>query len=139
MLKKVEGGGSRMDDPEYVKKEGKEYIWHEMGFFTNWKRCTNSNGEEDNILRILCVDTPDEMPGRLKELLQEQHEDRSGEAVNFADPLALHSVLLNKVILLLDVAVWRVRDRVRDIEKVGLHGSIADWSKHPVAQDAYKS
>ncbi|KAH7016339.1 uncharacterized protein B0I36DRAFT_388959 [Microdochium trichocladiopsis] len=119
MLRKVDGGGTRAADPEYVKDIAKDYVWHEMGFFTSWKNGRDSTGNDDSTLRILCVDTPDEMPKRIKELLEERQQDRPGEAARFADPLALHGVLLDKTIMLSDIAVWRVRDRVREIEQRG--------------------
>ena len=105
MVSGVATKASRDEEPEYTKAGGKPYIWFEMGFFTRWDypdRCT-----------VLCIDTPFDMPEKLKSrLLREQ------SLLNFCDPFAMHVPLIDQIILLYDVSVWRVRDPVRDIEKV---------------------
>jgi hypothetical protein len=45
---------------------------------------------------------------------------RSISPVNFQDPFAMHTDLLDQMILYYDVAVWRVRDPVREAEKVSV-------------------
>ncbi|KAH7028036.1 uncharacterized protein B0I36DRAFT_328494 [Microdochium trichocladiopsis] len=122
MVSKVPGGGKRGIEPEYVKPPKKDYIWHEMGFYTFWGKQPGQNGQEETVLRILCVDTPDDMPESIKALLDEHSGSQGGLELN--DPFALHSALLDKIIVLQDVAVWRVRDQVRVIEKSRDHTSV---------------
>lgn len=116
MVSRAAKDEKRPNDPEYATDPNKDYKWYEMGFFTFWEKTAGERGVDKVILRVLCVDTPHDMPASLKQLLEARHKPE--EAIKFDDPLALHGVLLDKIVLLLDIAVWRVRDRVRDIEKV---------------------
>lgn len=104
MVSVVTTKASRDEEPGYTKAGGKPYIWFEMGFFTRWDypdRCT-----------VLCIDTPFDTPEKLKSRLLRE------SLLNFCDPFAMHIPLIDQIILLYDVSVWRVRDPVRDIEKV---------------------
>jgi len=97
--------GSRDEEPEYVPKNSKkDYMWFEMGFFTRWER--------PDRCRVLCIDTPEKLQSRLETVLREQ------SPLKFSDPFAMHVPLIDQIILLYDVSVWRVRDPVRKIEKV---------------------
>ena len=116
MVRKAPKDEKRPNDPEYATDTKKDYKWYEMGFFTFWKKITVDGGVDKIVLRVLCVDTPQDMPESLKQLLGARQQSEG--TMNVHDPLVLHGVLLDKIILLLDIAVWRVRDRVRDIEKV---------------------
>lgn len=74
-----------------------------MGFFTHWDRFRSC--------RVLCVDTPEELQQGLKTILQKQ-------PLNFGDPLSMHVPLIDRIIELYDISVWRLRDPIRQIEKV---------------------
>lgn len=116
MVSKAPKDEKRPNDPEYATDLKNDYKWYEMGFFTSWEKTIGEGGVDKVILRVLCVDTPHDMPARLKQLLEARHQSEG--AIKIDDPLALHGVLLDRIVLLLDIAVWRIRDRVRDIEKV---------------------
>jgi hypothetical protein len=92
------------DGPEYVPLAGKDYIWFEMGFFTCW--------DSQDQVRVVCVDTPPDLPSNLQTALEKQ------APVEFKDPFSLHRYLIDQMIILYDISVWRVRDPVRIIEKV---------------------
>ena len=84
----------------------KPYKWYEMGFFTRW--------DHGGRCRVLCIDTPKQLQlGLKKTLLREQ--------LNFGDPFAMHVPLIDRIILLCDLSVWRVRHPVRKIEKVSIY------------------
>jgi hypothetical protein len=88
-----------------------EYKWYEMSFFTRW----DSNGHG----RVLCIDTPDDMPEALKRSL-ESGGGNSPE-LNPQDPYFLHIPVIDQVLLQYTISVWRVRNPIRNIEKVCLH------------------
>ncbi len=105
MIKKV------VDDPhergpEYVTGK-KDYKWFEMSFFTRWDSPTTS--------QALCVDTPPDFPAELKKLL-----DNRLQSVDFRDPFAMHANLVDQIVVYTDISVWRVRDPVRQLEKVSI-------------------
>lgn len=102
MVKKVNGPTD--DDPEYVTGL-KDYKWFEMTFFTRWGF--------SNISQVLCIDTPPNFPEELKKLL-----NKRAQPVNFRDPFAMHAHLVDQIIVLADISVWRVRDPVRELERV---------------------
>lgn len=85
-------------------EDGKGFKWYEMGFFTQW--------DKSGHCRVMCIDTPI----RLRLELQKALRNLSTE-LNFCDPFALHTHLLDQIILLYDTSVWRVRDPVRKVEK----------------------
>jgi hypothetical protein len=86
-------------------QDRKAYLWHEMGFFTRW--------DSPSSCRVLCIDTPEELQSGLTTALQKQ-----SLALDFKDPFTMHAPLIDQIILLYDLSVWRVRDPVRAIEKV---------------------
>jgi hypothetical protein len=95
------------EELEYVKSleaKKKGYVWFEMGFFTFWNK--------ENC-QALCVDTPDDLPKRLKGAL----EKRSSQ-LEFRDPFAMHADLLDQIILYYEISAWRIRDPVRKLEEV---------------------
>lgn len=94
-------------EPEYVKgAEAKKrgYIWFEMGIFTFWN---------EKSCKFLCVDTPYDLPNKLKGALQ-----RRPSHVEFRDPFAMHTDLIDQIILYYEISAWRVRDPVRKLEQV---------------------
>lgn len=98
------------DAPEFAPPGGEPYVWSEMGFFTRWDapgRC-----------RVLCVDTPRFLQTELLIALNKQLP--AAIAATLRDPLALHRPLIEQVLVLYDISVWRIRDQVRQIEKVPL-------------------
>ena len=84
--------------------DGKDYLWYEMGFFTRW------NGP--NACRILCIDTPPEMPEQLHVILN------AAPKLELRDPFAMLRPLLDEVVKCCDDNTWRVAKRVRAVEKV---------------------
>ena len=104
MIKKV-GDDPHEGGPEYVVPGGKDYKWFEMSFFTRW--------DSPNTSQILCVDTPPDFPVELKKLL-----DNRPHPVDFRDPFAMHANLVDQIVVYTDISVWRVRDPVRQLEKV---------------------
>lgn len=92
------------DGPEYATGK-KDYKWFETSFFTRW------DGEES--CQVLCVDTPPDFPDGLLDLLHKQ-----SSPLNFRDPFAMHANIVDQLVLHYDVSVWRVRDPVRQLEKV---------------------
>lgn len=97
---------SHDDGIEYTKGK-KDYMWFEMSFFTRW--------DYPNTCQVLCVDTPSDFPTELQKLLQKQVQP-----LDFRDPFAMHAGIVDQMIVHYDVSVWRVRDPVRQIEKVGI-------------------
>ena len=91
--------------PDYAKNE-KGYKWYEMSFFSHW----NDSGT----CQILCVDTPFDFRDQLQKLLEKQDQP-----LNFSDPFTMHTSLVDQIIVYADISVWRVRDPVRQLEKVG--------------------
>lgn len=110
MVRKVEEGPYE-EEPEYVtnpKAVKKGYVWFEMGIFTFW------DGQH---CRILCVDTPYDLPARLEAALNK----RPPSQVDIRDPFAMHTDLLDQIILYYEISVWRVRDPVRKLEEARSH------------------
>jgi hypothetical protein len=97
----------RNDEPEYTHA-GKDYIWFEMSFFTRW--------DYPDHCRVLCIDTPIGTPENLQLRLKTDLQKQS--PLKLSDPLAMHVPLIDQIILLYDVSVWRVRELVGLIEKV---------------------
>jgi len=90
--------------PEYVRN-GKGYIWFEMTFFTRW--------EYPNKCQVLCIDAPFDFPDELEKRLRNHIEP-----LNYGDPFSLHADLIDLMIVYSDISVWRVRDPIRELEKV---------------------
>ena len=61
----------------------------------------------------IIVGAPDELRKDLEDFLLE-HPD----SLNFTDPFAIHTPLIDRVIKMYDISVWSVRDLVRMVEKV---------------------
>ncbi|KAK5044426.1 hypothetical protein LTR84_011240 [Exophiala bonariae] len=85
-------------------EDGKGYIWYEMGLFTQWKKAGHS--------RALCIDAPEKLQSELQSALQSRDI-----TLNFSDPFALHTSILDQMFHLYDTSVWRVRNPVRKVEK----------------------
>lgn len=102
MVHKV-ASGPHEDGPEYAP--GKDYKWYEMTVFTRW--------DHPNKCQVLCVDTPFDFPEKLQELLHKQ-----ASPVDFKDPFGMHTSLVDQMIVYCDISVWRIRDPVRQLEKV---------------------
>ncbi|RCI15474.1 hypothetical protein L249_3536 [Ophiocordyceps polyrhachis-furcata BCC 54312] len=111
---------------ERCVQDGKDYFWHEMGFFTRWCHPRSS--------KILCVGTPTTFhDGLLREL-------DATPRLELRDPFSMLIPLLSHIVQLYDESTWRVRDKVREIEKtrgrhradfVGMH----DISRHAIHLD----
>ncbi len=91
--------------PEYVNSEKKGYQWYEMTVFARW----DSSGK----CQVLCIDVPFDFPTELHKSLQ-----RRTTPLESRDPFAMSIDLWDQIIVYYDVAVWRVRDPVRLLEKV---------------------
>ncbi|AEO53672.1 hypothetical protein MYCTH_2295331 [Thermothelomyces thermophilus ATCC 42464] len=122
MVKKVEED-AHDNDQEYVTSS-KGYKWFEMSFFTRW--------DHPNSSRILCVDCPPDFPDELLKLLRKRTEP-----LDFRDPYAMHTNLVDQLIVYADIAVWRVRDPVRLLEKYrmrtgAIFGPIHEMSRHAI-------
>ncbi|RYP36265.1 hypothetical protein DL767_003418 [Monosporascus sp. MG133] len=102
MVPKVGREVAHESGPEYVQDGGK-YIWYEMSFFTRW--------DYPDQCRILCIDTPEHLGSELQTALAQQ------PPLDFRDPLVMHRHLVDQIIVLYDISVWRVRDPVRQIER----------------------
>ncbi|KAK4129170.1 hypothetical protein N657DRAFT_676831 [Parathielavia appendiculata] len=123
MVKKVDDGPHE-NGAEYVTNMKKGYKWFEMSFFTRW--------EYPNTCQVLCVDTPPDMRSELQKLLETQDQP-----LDFRDPFAMHPCLVDQLIVYTDVAVWRVRDPVRLLEKTrmrtgAIFGPIHEVSRHAI-------
>lgn len=103
MVRKTPGDSSR-EGPEYVPEGSKDYRWFEMGIFTRW--------DYPDQCRILCVDIPPDLHSGLKETLPKH------SALDFKDPFIMQRYLIDRLIAFYDLSVWRLRDSVREIEKV---------------------
>ncbi|KAL1843474.1 hypothetical protein VTJ49DRAFT_1345 [Mycothermus thermophilus] len=102
------------DAPEYATGK-KDYKWFEMTFFSRWCRPTGSQGEGATA-QVLCVDTPFDFIDELKKLLEKDGQLQ----LDLRDPFALHTSLVDQVVVYADISVWRVRDPVRRLEKTRL-------------------
>ncbi|KAK4245657.1 hypothetical protein C7999DRAFT_42807 [Corynascus novoguineensis] len=121
MVKKVEQDPHEQG-PEYADEKG--YKWFEMTFFTRW--------DHPNSSQVLCVHVPSDFQFELK-----RHLEKRTEPLDFRDPYAMHVNLVDLVIFYTDVAVWRVRDPVRVLEKnrmgtSSIFGPIHEMSRHAI-------
>ena len=106
MVRRDEKKGTRKEDPEYVPDDEKNpYVWFEIGIFTFW--------DEEGMCKVLCVDAPSDMPTRLKTALQQRRSP-----LDFRDPFSMHTDLLDLIIVYYDISIWRIRDPIRNLEKV---------------------
>lgn len=83
-------------------KNKPKYFWYEMDFFACWDhlgRC-----------RVLCIDTPKELPSKLRDALQKAPPD-------IKDPFGLHVPLIDQIVKLYDNSIWSIRHPIRTIEK----------------------
>ncbi|KAK3335949.1 hypothetical protein B0T19DRAFT_408056 [Cercophora scortea] len=111
------------DGDEYTVNND-EYIWFEMTIFTRW--------DYPNKCRVLCVDIPPDFSAELQRTLQKR-----ATALDFRDPFAMHADLVDRMIIYSDIAVWRVRDPIRVLEKSRLRMGqifepIHDISRHAI-------
>jgi hypothetical protein len=115
MVRKVQEDPSEKEK-EYVpdekdkEKKRKDYTWFEMGIFTRW--------DDGAKCKVLCVDTPSDLPEKLEAALEKRPSH-----LNFQDPFAMHTDLLDQIMVYYDISVWRVRDPVRVREKVSVQRS----------------
>ena len=86
--------------------DGKDYLWYEMGIFTQWS--------EKNTCRILCTATPPEVRTELTKILTA----RAKPELKLRDPFAMLRPLLDEVIRCCDENTWRLSQQVRAVEKV---------------------
>ena|SRR2546421_12903828 len=93
-------------EEDITEREDIEYNWFEMGIFTRW---------DDGECKVLCVDTPDDLPEKLMVALEKRPF-----ALDFQDPFAMHADLLDQIIVYYDIAIWRVQNLVRKHEKVSV-------------------
>lgn len=129
------------NEPEYVPKTSKKgYEWFEMSVFTRWDSGLSVPGGSRKC-RVLCIDTPHDCPERLKDALVKKTPSRSKTEIAQAraDPFALHSDLLDIMIIYSDISVWRVRDPIRLLEKSRLSGHDLFGQIHDHARHAYHS
>ncbi|RDA85371.1 hypothetical protein CP532_6429 [Ophiocordyceps camponoti-leonardi (nom. inval.)] len=96
-----------LDPKESCEQDGKDYLWHEMGFFTRWCHPRSS--------KVLCVGTPATFHDRLRQELDKTPR------LELRDPFAMLIPLLSHIIELYDESTWRVRNKVRTIEKFTCH------------------
>src|SRR5215469_9121664 len=82
----------------------KDYMWYEMGIFTYW---------DFDCRRVLCIDTPVDLPEQIKAILEKQ-----ASPLEFGDPFAMFPPLIDQIVKLSDDSVWRFRPHIRYIEKV---------------------
>ncbi|KAH9209909.1 hypothetical protein DL95DRAFT_413483 [Leptodontidium sp. 2 PMI_412] len=83
--------------------DGKDYLWYEMGIFTQWS--------EKNTCRILCTATPPKVRTELTKILATEPK------LELRDPFAMLRPLLDEVIRCCDENTWRLSQQVRAVEK----------------------
>jgi hypothetical protein len=95
-----------------MRKVETEEIRHENGF-------EYTNGTDDSGYRWfeMTVLTHWDADGSSKVLLLAALAQRR-VPLDFRDPFALHAELWDQIIILYDISVWRMRDPVRELEKV---------------------
>jgi hypothetical protein len=103
---------SHEEEAEYVtdKKDEKGYIWFEMGIFTRW--------DDGAKCKVLCVNTPNDLPKKLEAALGKRPSH-----LDFRDPFAMHTDLLDQIIVYYEISIWRVRDPIRMLEEVSMQRS----------------
>jgi hypothetical protein len=83
--------------------DGHPYRWYEMGFFTHWNYLTPRICG----CKILCIDTPESLRGKLLQILQQSPD------MDFRDPFIMTSTLFDEIVKLYDDCIWRLRDQLR--------------------------
>lgn len=81
------------------------YSWFEMEVFVHWKAPDNC--------RIICIDTPKDFQDALLTALQES------PPLQMADACAMARHVVQQVVSVFEMTVWRLRDCVRSLEQVG--------------------
>ncbi|VBB72038.1 Putative protein of unknown function [Podospora comata] len=124
MVRKVENAHDNL--PEYATSGEKGYNWFETTIFTRW--------DYPDKHQVLIVDTPSDFPEQLICLLQKA--SLSGQ-INFHDPLAMHTSLIDQIIVYSDISVWRIRDPVRQMEKSrmrtgAIFSEVHEMSRHAI-------
>src|SRR3981081_2124483 len=72
-----------------------EYRWHEMTFFTQWV---------PGHTMFLCIGNPETLKtGLTASLIEEAH------SLDFSDPFSMHVPMMDQMIILYDMSVWKVR------------------------------
>ncbi|PFH58363.1 hypothetical protein XA68_13768 [Ophiocordyceps unilateralis] len=111
-------------DPEECRApDGNDYWWYEMGFFTSWCHPNSS--------KVLCVGTTSSFRDRLGAHLG------TAPLLELRDPFAMLIPLFGQIIELYNDSTWRVRNKVRTIEKTrGRHRAdfvaMHDVSRHAI-------
>ncbi|KAK0668340.1 hypothetical protein QBC41DRAFT_322163 [Cercophora samala] len=128
LIKMVRKVDSKHHDnlPEYVVDEKKGYRWFETTVFTRW--------DYPDKHQVLIVDTPLDFPDQLICLL---HKASASEKINFYDPLAMHTSLIDQIIVYSDISVWRIRDPVRQMERSrmrtgAIFSEVHEMSRHAI-------
>jgi hypothetical protein len=99
---------SHDQEPAYATCENiGQHIWFEMGIFTLW--------DDAEMCKVLCVDAPFDLPERLAEAL-----GKRPFPLDFQDPFSMHTDLLDQIIVYNDMSMWRIRDPIRNPEKVSM-------------------
>ncbi|KAK4196951.1 hypothetical protein QBC40DRAFT_286388 [Triangularia verruculosa] len=125
MVRKIESG-YHDNLPEYVVSDKKGYRWFETTVFTRW--------DYPDKHQVLIVDAPPDFPEQLACLLQKASVSQE---LNFQDPLAMHTSLIDQIIVYSDVSVWRIRDPVRQMEKSrmrtgAIFSEVHEMSRHAI-------
>ncbi|KAK0622373.1 hypothetical protein B0T14DRAFT_563830 [Immersiella caudata] len=105
MMRKVETKTIRHEDGfEYTDSPpAPGYTWFEMTVLTYW----NMDGSS----KVLCIDAPTDLPDQLLSALTQRRTP-----LDFKDPFVMHADLWDRIIVLYDISVWRMRDPVRELE-----------------------
>lgn len=90
-----------------------KYDWYEMSFYIY----STNNITGDALL--FCFDTPPHFQSQLIKLLKTTRSDPPKEPLAF-----LQSTVLGVVVEMYDTSVWRARDHIRKIEKVGVYQTV---------------
>ena len=96
----------RVLKPEEKTDKDKDYLWYEMGFFTQWSSL--------GTCRVLCIGTPRKVSSELKTLLTMLQPP----SFELRDPFAMLRPLFDEVIKECDKNTWRIAKFVRAIELV---------------------
>lgn len=83
-----------------------KYKWCEMTFFSRW--------EKDHSI-VFCIGTDHSF-----ERLLQENVNRMSEKLSLINPWSMQVPLIETVVALQDRSVWKVRDVVRNVEKVCL-------------------
>ncbi|KAK0748327.1 hypothetical protein B0T21DRAFT_356331 [Apiosordaria backusii] len=126
MVRKVDDASKPHDgNPEYVTKKEHSYRWFETTVLTRW--------DYPNKHQVLIIDTPSDFPDQLVRLLR----NASPPKLIFHDPLAMHTSLVDQIIVYSDISVWRIRDPVRQLERSrmrtgAIFSEVHEMSRHAI-------